>query len=61
MTEQTNRTGTVETAVKPSNWNVPNALTTLRILLVPFYGWALLVDAVVVAADGVDLVAEPTR
>lgn len=29
---------------KPSNWNVPNALTTLRILLVPFYGWALLVD-----------------
>jgi CDP-diacylglycerol--glycerol-3-phosphate 3-phosphatidyltransferase len=27
-----------------SNWNVPNALTTLRILLVPFYGWALLVD-----------------
>jgi CDP-diacylglycerol--glycerol-3-phosphate 3-phosphatidyltransferase len=28
----------------PSNWNVPNALTTLRILLVPFFGWALLVD-----------------
>jgi CDP-diacylglycerol--glycerol-3-phosphate 3-phosphatidyltransferase len=27
-----------------SNWNVPNALTTLRILLVPFLGWALLVD-----------------
>ncbi|HWJ82788.1 MAG TPA: CDP-alcohol phosphatidyltransferase family protein [Nocardioides sp.] len=27
-----------------SNWNVPNALTTLRIVLVPFYGWALLVD-----------------
>lgn len=27
-----------------SNWNVPNALTTLRILMVPFYGWALLVD-----------------
>ncbi len=26
------------------NWNVPNALTTLRILLVPFFGWALLVD-----------------
>ena len=28
----------------PSNWNVPNALTTLRILLVPFFGWALVVD-----------------
>lgn len=27
-----------------SNWNVPNALTALRILLVPFFGWALLVD-----------------
>ncbi|UMG92698.1 CDP-diacylglycerol--glycerol-3-phosphate 3-phosphatidyltransferase [Nocardioides sp. TF02-7] len=31
-------------ATKPSNWNLPNALTTLRIVLVPFYGWALLVD-----------------
>ena len=29
----------------PSNWNVPNALTSLRILLVPFFGWALLADA----------------
>ncbi|WP_183098850.1 CDP-diacylglycerol--glycerol-3-phosphate 3-phosphatidyltransferase [Nocardioides pelophilus] len=29
---------------KPSNWNVPNALTTLRIASVPFYGWALLYD-----------------
>ena len=29
---------------KVSNWNVPNALTTLRIVMVPFYGWALLVD-----------------
>jgi CDP-diacylglycerol---glycerol-3-phosphate 3-phosphatidyltransferase len=29
---------------KPSNWNLPNALTTLRILMVPFFGWALLVD-----------------
>ncbi|HJQ07359.1 MAG TPA: CDP-diacylglycerol--glycerol-3-phosphate 3-phosphatidyltransferase [Nocardioides sp.] len=28
--------------VKPSNWNIPNALTTLRIVLVPVYGWALL-------------------
>lgn len=31
-------------AAKPSNLNVPNALTTLRIVLVPFFGWALLVD-----------------
>lgn len=29
---------------RTSNWNVPNALTTLRILMVPFFGWALLVD-----------------
>jgi CDP-diacylglycerol--glycerol-3-phosphate 3-phosphatidyltransferase len=28
----------------PSNWNLPNALTTLRIVLVPFFGWALLAD-----------------
>ena len=27
-----------------SNWNIPNALTTLRILMVPFYGYALLQD-----------------
>jgi CDP-diacylglycerol---glycerol-3-phosphate 3-phosphatidyltransferase len=27
-----------------SNFNVPNVLTTLRIVLVPFFGWALLVD-----------------
>jgi CDP-diacylglycerol--glycerol-3-phosphate 3-phosphatidyltransferase len=27
---------------RPSNWNVPNALTTLRIAMVPFFGWALL-------------------
>lgn len=36
---------TTETpAAKPSNWNVPNALTTLRIVMVPFYGWALLAE-----------------
>jgi CDP-diacylglycerol---glycerol-3-phosphate 3-phosphatidyltransferase len=29
-------------AAKPSNWNLPNALTTLRILMVPFFAWALL-------------------
>ncbi len=27
-----------------SNWNVPNALTTLRIVMVPFFGYALLVE-----------------
>jgi CDP-diacylglycerol---glycerol-3-phosphate 3-phosphatidyltransferase len=29
---------------KPSNFNLPNYLTTLRIVLVPFFGAALLVD-----------------
>ena len=29
---------------RPSNWNLPNALTTLRIVMVPFFAWALLVD-----------------
>ncbi|MBB3044283.1 CDP-diacylglycerol--glycerol-3-phosphate 3-phosphatidyltransferase [Nocardioides sp. LMS-CY] len=29
---------------QPSNWNVPNVLTTLRIVMVPFFAWALLVD-----------------
>ncbi len=27
-----------------SNWNLPNALTTLRIVLVPVFAWALLHD-----------------
>ncbi|CAN5672710.1 CDP-diacylglycerol--glycerol-3-phosphate 3-phosphatidyltransferase [soil metagenome] len=27
---------------KPTNFNLPNALTTLRILMVPVFGWALL-------------------
>ncbi len=31
-------------AVQPSNWNIPNALTTLRIVMVPFFAWALLYD-----------------
>jgi CDP-diacylglycerol---glycerol-3-phosphate 3-phosphatidyltransferase len=35
---------TPEPAHTPSNWNVPNALTTLRIVMVPFFGWALLTD-----------------
>lgn len=29
---------------QPSPWNVPNALTLLRIALVPLYGWLLLTD-----------------
>ncbi len=33
-----------ESAVRVNNWNVPNALTTLRLVLVPFFGWALLAD-----------------
>ena len=36
--------GATVAAPTASNWNVPNALTTLRILMVPFFGWALLVD-----------------
>lgn len=27
-----------------SNWNLPNVLTSLRIVLVPFFGWALLYE-----------------
>jgi CDP-diacylglycerol--glycerol-3-phosphate 3-phosphatidyltransferase len=27
-----------------SNWNLPNVLTTLRIVMVPFFAWALLLD-----------------
>ena len=34
----------MSTEQKPSNLNVPNLLTTLRIVMVPFFGWALLVD-----------------
>ncbi|MBS42727.1 MAG: CDP-diacylglycerol--glycerol-3-phosphate 3-phosphatidyltransferase [Nocardioides sp.] len=33
-----------QAAQKPSNWNLPNALTLLRIAMVPLYGYALLVD-----------------
>ena len=36
--------GAVRHRPRASNWNVPNALTTLRIAAVPFFGWALLVD-----------------
>ncbi|MEP7089674.1 MAG: CDP-diacylglycerol--glycerol-3-phosphate 3-phosphatidyltransferase [Nocardioidaceae bacterium] len=40
MTDADARAG----ADRPTNWNLPNALTTLRIVMVPFFGWALLVD-----------------
>ncbi len=33
-----------EQPTEPSNWNVANALTSLRILLVPLFGWVLLMD-----------------
>jgi len=33
-----------EVRATASNWNVPNILTTLRIVMVPFFGWALLID-----------------
>jgi CDP-diacylglycerol--glycerol-3-phosphate 3-phosphatidyltransferase len=33
-----------EPAPEVSNWNIPNALTTLRIVMVPFFGWVLLYD-----------------
>ncbi len=31
-----------EDSVKPSNWNLPNALTALRMLAVPVFAWVLL-------------------
>ena len=31
-----------DAATPVSNWNLPNALTTLRIVMVPFFGWVLL-------------------
>jgi CDP-diacylglycerol---glycerol-3-phosphate 3-phosphatidyltransferase len=34
-----------EKVAPPSNWNLPNALTTLRIVLVPLFGWVLLMDS----------------
>ncbi len=34
---------------RPSNWNVPNVITVVRILLAPLFVWMLLADA---GADG---------
>jgi CDP-diacylglycerol---glycerol-3-phosphate 3-phosphatidyltransferase len=36
--------GATEPSTSTSNWNVPNVLTGIRILIVPFYGVALLQD-----------------
>ena len=36
-------------AVRPSNWNVPNIITIVRILLAPIFFWMLLADG---GADG---------
>ena len=44
MTEPTSEQSGAAQSTRPSNWNLPNALTTLRIVMVPFFGWALLVD-----------------
>ncbi|WP_110240138.1 CDP-diacylglycerol--glycerol-3-phosphate 3-phosphatidyltransferase [Nocardioides gilvus] len=33
-----------DTVVKASNYNIANALTVLRIVMVPFFAWALLMD-----------------
>ena len=40
MTDSQPTTG----AASASIWNLPNALTMLRMVMVPFFGWALLVD-----------------
>ena len=42
MTEEP--AGAVAQRPPASNWNLPNALTTLRIVAVPFFGWALLTE-----------------
>ncbi|NQX26725.1 CDP-diacylglycerol--glycerol-3-phosphate 3-phosphatidyltransferase [Microbacteriaceae bacterium VKM Ac-2854] len=35
---------TTPAAAKPSNWNLPNAITIVRILLAPIFIWLLLAD-----------------
>lgn len=40
--EQTGSPGTATEAPAPSPWNLPNALTVLRILLVPVFVWLIL-------------------
>ncbi|WP_368661051.1 CDP-alcohol phosphatidyltransferase family protein, partial [Corynebacterium stationis] len=31
-------------AAKPSNWNLPNVLTSLRILFIPVFVWLVLAE-----------------
>jgi len=62
-------TANSQPGARPSNWNLPNALTIIRILAVPVFVWMLLADAgadgglrigaavlfvVAIATDGVD-------
>jgi CDP-diacylglycerol--glycerol-3-phosphate 3-phosphatidyltransferase len=42
--EQGSAESSASAGSSPSNWNVPNALTALRIAMVPVFGWALLHD-----------------
>lgn len=42
MTETQPGSSDAARAEEPSPWNLPNALTTLRILMVPLFGWLLL-------------------
>ena len=34
-----------EPVARPSNWNLPNLITVVRILLAPLFIWMLLADA----------------
>lgn len=60
---------TTPAVAKPSNWNLPNAITVVRILLAPIFIWLLLADngadspvryaaavlfIVAIATDGID-------
>jgi CDP-diacylglycerol---glycerol-3-phosphate 3-phosphatidyltransferase len=42
MPDQSHATPTASEPAPPSPWNIANALTTVRILLVPLFGWLLL-------------------
>ncbi|MEA9985319.1 MULTISPECIES: CDP-diacylglycerol--glycerol-3-phosphate 3-phosphatidyltransferase [Subtercola] len=45
----TSPTSAQSVPAKPSNWNLPNAITVIRILLAPIFFWMLLADN---GADG---------